>query len=139
MGSFRKVGSLVPEATEDDTFGQHACRAMRQISQMGYKKWLETELSTPSWDDPDWCRMVLALSQDRYADLPSREDVSFRCPKCQDTGLVRKPTFYRGDSAYQVTEFCSPCNWRLWAKAEWKKRQSYEQGSRAGRLDDLLD
>lgn len=130
--------SLIPKALEDDVFGQHAVKAMRRILKVGWQEWIEGELTKPSWEDADWCRMIIALSQGQEARFS--EDRLYRCPKCKDTGsIVCVPAKMYG-SIYQVGKRCDPCAWRVWAKGQWEKRQEIETGRKyRGRLDEELD
>jgi len=137
----RDLSSVIPPARQDDEFGQHACAAMLKISRVGYKRWLEDELAEPSWQDKDWCRMVVALSQGKLADFGDDPNQTYRCAKCKDTGLEFKPDFIRGRSRYQVTKWCDPCAWRMWARANWKQKQDAEgrPGRKSSLEDELLD
>lgn len=130
--------SLIPEAHQEDVFGQHAAKAMKRILDVGWQAWIEGELASPSWGDRDWCRMILALSQGQEAKF--EETRTYLCPKCKDTGsVVCLPADHYGVPV-QVGKRCpDPCAWRMRAKSDYDAKQEQETGRRRrGRLDDEL-
>ena len=134
----RRLDSLIPEASSDDIFGQHAVAAMKRCMKVGYKTWLAEELNHPSWDDPDWCRMIVARSAGDVPRFAEDESVTFRCSQCRDTGFVHLDPLRRFGSSYQVSRECQPCAWRFYAKNEWTRKQEREgvRGRGRGRLDE---
>jgi hypothetical protein len=146
MAAFRKIDSLIPEASEEDIFGQHAVAAMRRILEIGeeakkrgekvdaYSAWLQEEVISPSWDDPDWCAMIAARLSDQVHTFPDDETITFRCHRCRDTGMYLIPSINKHGSVYEVSRWCEPCPWRLWAKAQWLKKKETEGWTRRGRL-----
>jgi len=136
MGRFRKVDSLLPEAGADDVFGQHAVKLMKRAAQIGYDEAIQEELESPTWDDPDWCRMIAARASGQVPVFSDDDRVTFRCPKCKDTGFVHHEDAPRFGSTYRVAAFCDPCAWRMTAKAEWLRKQEREAPRGSGRLRD---
>ena len=55
---------VVPEASRTDEYGLHAVAFMRKILTMGRAKAIQHEIEHPSWDDPEWCRMIVGLHGD---------------------------------------------------------------------------
>jgi len=58
------VKPVVPQAEQGDEYGQHVCALMGRMAKLGVKAALEAEIAKPSWDDPDYCRMVVRLAGD---------------------------------------------------------------------------
>lgn len=134
MGQFRKVDSLLPEAASDDIFGQHAVKLISRALKIGYQAAIDEELASPTWDDPDWCRMIVARSQGQTPKFPDDERITFRCPQCRDTGFIEQPDSHRYGPACRVHSRCDPCAYRLWAKAQWLRKQEVEGVRRVGRF-----
>jgi len=135
---FKKLDSLIPEATADDVFGNHAAKAMRTVLKRGYTGWLQSEVDNPTWNDPDWCRMIVCRAAGVVPDFPEDETVTFRCQHCRDTGFVMlEPVRFLGQPC-RVARECNPCTWRLWAKAQWLKKAERDGTTRRGRLSKLV-
>lgn len=128
----RRSDVFVPQAEEGDEFGQHAVKAMRRIQEIGYQGWLEEEAANPSWADADWCRMVVARLNGQVPRFTEDDSITFRCRKCKDTGFVEGADLRRHGVTHRTSAWCEPCAWRLWAKAQWLKKQEQE-GPRRGR------
>lgn len=54
-----------PAPDPADDYGLHACALMRKMGKMGVKEAIQHEIANPSWDDSDWCRMVVGLAANK--------------------------------------------------------------------------
>lgn len=61
----KPLESEIPQPDETDEYGLHACALMRKMATMGVGAALDAELAQPSWDDPQWCRLIVRLVADR--------------------------------------------------------------------------
>jgi hypothetical protein len=123
----RKLDSFIPEAAEADIFGQHAVALMKRTLEVGYDAAIAEELANPTWDDPDWCRMIVARSRGQAPRFSEDTSITFRCWRCKDTGFIERPTIVKHGTTYPVFAVCDPCAWRLWAKREWEEKQARER------------
>lgn len=135
----RKFAGYIPDPQEADLFGQHAVKLLKRALEIGYDAAIHEELASPTWDDPDWCRMIVARSQGQVPVFQADDSVTFRCHKCLDTGLIELAPVLHFGAPCRSARWCDPCPWRLWARAQWLKKQEAEGARRGGRLRDGLD
>ncbi len=69
-----------------DPFGQAAIGLCRRILRVGYDKALADELKKPTFDDPEWCRMIVALSAGKT--ITFEDGRTYRCPACRDRAVL---------------------------------------------------
>jgi hypothetical protein len=107
---------------------------MRRINQVGFDAAVQEEIEHPTWENADWARMLVAFATGTPTKWATEDERTYRCPRCKDSGFLPIEDVERGGSIYAVTTRCDPCAWRLWAKAEWLRKQEREGSSRSSRL-----
>lgn len=134
----RRLDGLIPGAAEHDEFGKHCVKLLKRALELNsMDAALKEEILNPTWDDPDWCRMIVARTHGLEPIFQHDDTVLLRCSKCGDTGYIVRDEVQRNGQMVRLSRRCDPCAFMRWLATQYEARQEREGAAkRRSRLGD---
>ncbi len=76
----RQARTLIPPPEKATKWSNWALKAMGEILEVGYDRWLEHQIEKPTHASPEWCKFILAAKGEHEAEAAARNR-----PKPQET------------------------------------------------------